>query len=84
VELPPGELPPLLVATSLNKDLRQLIKESESQGWEVPPPRKGGHLKFIPPDGGAPLFHGSTDSDHRALKNHIARMRRHGFVWKGR
>ncbi len=69
---------------SLKKDLHAVLREAENQGWRVEL-RRGGHYKLYPPGGrGIPITTGSTPSDRRALRNRIARMRRYGFVWKGR
>ena len=61
----------------MNKDWKQLRKRAEEQGWRVVA-TMANHLKWIPPNGGQILFSGKTPSDCRALKNHIANMRRLG------
>lgn len=50
------------------------------QGWSEESIKKG--LRLVPPDSSKPMvvLH-RTPSDHRALKNTIAQMRRSGFVW---
>ena len=37
------------------------------------------HWRFRAPDGSTTIFFSGTPSDHRAIKNFIARMRRGGF-----
>lgn len=68
---------------STRGDLRKIIREAERQGWRVETTR-GGHLSFYAPDGENIVTTGSTPSDRRSLDNHIARMRKYGFSWKGR
>lgn len=60
------------------KDLRQLVKQAEKQGWEVT--RTGGdHLKWVSPLG-AFFFSASTPSDIRGLKNLKRDLRVYGFI----
>jgi predicted RNA binding protein YcfA (HicA-like mRNA interferase family) len=65
------------------KELKEVIREAENQGWTVRRSKKG-HLQFFAPDGKSIVVSGGTPSDHRAMPNLIQRLRRHGFVWKGR
>lgn len=59
-----------------NKDLKNLVKSLEDQGWTTRDTRKG--LYLLAPDGvGAVLVH-YTNSDHRAWKNTLAEIRRAG------
>lgn len=60
------------------KDLKDLMRRARDAGWTVKL-TKGGHLKFIPPDNGVPVFTGSTPSDHRAYHNLCAMLRRKGL-----
>jgi hypothetical protein len=69
--------------TSAKKELKEIVREAERQDWRVETTKKG-HLRFYAPDGETLVTSGGTPSDHRALANLIARLRRHGFVWKGR
>lgn len=64
------------------KPMKVLIRKAVAQGWKVT--QTGHGFKWLPPAGdeGAnvtPIFSSATPSDHRALKNHIARMRKAGF-----
>lgn len=60
----------------VDKDFRALAREAIAQGWEVL--ASGRHLKWVSPDG-KPIFSARTPSDHRAVRNHLALMRRAGF-----
>lgn len=57
-----------------NRDLRAILVEAEQRGWGVEQTRKG-HLKLTHPTG-AVVFAASSPSDHRAIKNMEARLRR--------
>jgi hypothetical protein len=61
-----------------SKDLQQLIKEAECQGWMVVPTSKG-HYKWLSPLGDF-FFSASTPSDHRVIKNIQRDLTRHGFI----
>jgi hypothetical protein len=62
----------------MRKDLRQIAITAAHQGWRVTR-TGGGHLRWTSPTG-APVFSGSTLSDHRALRNIEMQLRKHGFV----
>ena len=55
------------------RDLRRVVVE---QGWVVET-RRSGHLAWKPPKG-SPYFSSATPSDHRALMNLKAALRRLG------
>lgn len=59
-----------------HKRLRPLIEFALNEGWRVVR-TPGGHLKFTKA-GLAPVFTGSTPSDHRADRNGRAQLRRAG------
>lgn len=63
-------------ACSKTKDL---ITEAEAQGWRVERTRNG-HITFLSPDGQHRIVCGGTESDHRAVRNTRARIRRAGLV----
>jgi predicted RNA binding protein YcfA (HicA-like mRNA interferase family) len=65
------------------KELKEIVKAAEKQGWRVETTKKG-HLKFLAPDGINGLTTGGTPSEHRAIANLLASLRRYGFKWKGR
>lgn len=60
-----------------NRELRDLVRRTTSQGWNVRR-TNGGHLAFEAPDGGT-VYAAATPSDgHRAIRNTRAELRRHG------
>lgn len=63
---------------STQKELRQIIREAERQGWRVEH-RK--HIHFYAPDGKNIVIAPSTPSDSRWKQNLIADLRRYGFRW---
>lgn len=61
------------------KDVRQIIELCQQHGWRV---RHGKHwIVYSPIAGKRPVFIGSTPSDHRALLNIRARLRRAGATF---
>jgi predicted RNA binding protein YcfA (HicA-like mRNA interferase family) len=68
---------------SVKKELKEIVKSAENQGWRVERTKKG-HLKFLAPDHENIVVAAGTPSDHRALTNLVSRLRRFGFEWKGR
>ncbi len=60
----------------MNKELKELMRRAECQGWRVD---VGNHHKWYAPDGRTIVVTGSSESDHRALHNTKARLRRAGF-----
>jgi len=67
--------------SSTSKQIRDLLKEAERQGWTVDERRKGYLLKS--PDGVTMVSLHKTPSDHRWLQNTLREMRKGGFEWKG-
>jgi len=65
------------------KELKEIAREAERQGWRVGKTKKG-HPQFFAPDGENIITAAGTPSDHRSIDNLIARLRRYGFKWKGR
>lgn len=59
------------------KDVDQVIKVLRAQGWRCELTRNN-HWRLTPPGGGTPVFHSSTPSDHRGIKNLKAILRRRG------
>lgn len=64
------------------KDYNAVIAAAVKQGFRVV--KKGSKLMLMAPDGVNKVTCAATPSDHRAVKNLIARLRKFGFVWKGR
>lgn len=62
-----------------SKEITKLVKALEQQGWRVEL-RGSGHYMAFPPDKARhPVVFASTPSDHRALRNILARLRREGY-----
>ena len=68
---------------SLKKELREILREAQRQGWRVELGR-GGHYKLYPPESDEIVATGSTPSSPLSLVKLVARMRRLGFRWRGR
>jgi predicted RNA binding protein YcfA (HicA-like mRNA interferase family) len=60
-----------------SKDLRQLIKQAEKQGWRVKV-TGGNHLKWLPPRGQF-VISSFSPSDPRAIKNLTKQLEKEGF-----
>jgi len=56
--------------------LRELLPRLRQQGWRI---EKHKHIKMYSPDGRHLIVCGCTESDHRALRNTMSRLRRAGF-----
>lgn len=66
---------------SYAKDVKNLLKEAEKQGWRVQEKKKGWML--YSPDGVTQVMIHKTATDHHALDNAISLMRPGGFEWRG-
>lgn len=71
-----------MAGKGLGKDAKKLVKEAEKQGF-VAKEKKNGWMLTVPNGQGSVMIH-KTPSDHRALKNAVARLRRYGFKSDGR
>ncbi|MFF9785658.1 hypothetical protein [Streptomyces nigrescens] len=60
------------------KDLKQLRKKLEEQGFEVVPTKKNHYLVYKGKDFVTALP--STPSEYRGMKNSLADLKRFGFV----
>ncbi len=60
-------------------DLQCLIRQAQQQRWSVEV-RRGGHLCWRAPCGGAQVFSASSPSDWRNLANLKSCLRRHGLT----
>jgi hypothetical protein len=65
------------------KDIEHIIRMARRQGWRVEK-AKSGHWMLYSPDGSAIVVASATPSSHRSVEQTIAKLRRCGFVWKGR
>jgi hypothetical protein len=64
---------------SSNKDVNDLIKEAQRQGWTITMTRSN-HLKWVSPMGDF-FFSSSTPSDGRRVVNKISQdLRMNGFI----
>jgi hypothetical protein len=63
---------------SAKKELKEIVKAAEGQGWKVKTNKKG-HSMFYAPDGINIVTAGGTPSDHRAVANLLSDLRRNGF-----
>ncbi|MFF2184594.1 hypothetical protein [Streptomyces sp. NPDC058155] len=62
----------------MNKEVRDLIKRVEAQGFEVTRTKKG---HYMVRKGGEPVtIISGTPSDHRSLKNSKAHLKRAGYI----
>lgn len=60
-------------------DLNKVIEAAKRQGWRVDRTKKQ-HWRFLSPDRNQPpIIFSGTPSDHRAIKNLVARLRRAGL-----
>ncbi len=57
------------------KDLRELARQLERQGWRREQ-RPGGHIVLVPPHGGRPLVLSNSPRNDRALDHALADLRR--------
>lgn len=65
----------------MNKDMKELVKALEKQGYVVEQ-TKNGHLRVRNAGGVVIATMASTPSDRRSRLNAIAALRRSGFTWK--
>lgn len=68
----------------MKKRMRELVKDLRQHGFVVTL-TGGGHLKVTHPDKPGIVFMPSTPSDHRAVENTLAQLRRtFGYIapWK--
>jgi predicted RNA binding protein YcfA (HicA-like mRNA interferase family) len=63
------------------KDIEQLKRKAEKQGWTVEV-TNGGHRRWTSPQG-EKVFSALTPSDHRAIKNIIKELARRGYTPQG-
>jgi len=68
---------------SAKKELKEVIKAAERQGWRVEETKKG-HYWFFAPDAVNKVLAAGTTGGGKGMGNLIAKLRSYGFVWKGR
>lgn len=61
-----------------NRQMNEVIREAVAQGWRFGKARNN-HVKMMTPDGRV-VFGPSTPSDHRAILNFKAKLKR---TWSG-
>jgi predicted RNA binding protein YcfA (HicA-like mRNA interferase family) len=59
------------------KDMQQLARKAEKQGWVIEI-SKGTHMKWTSP-AGEKVFSSYSPSDHRAIQNTIRELRKKGY-----
>jgi hypothetical protein len=64
------------------KEYREIVAEAVRQEWRVEETKKG--FRLLAPNGVGAVTFDTTESDSRAVRNTVARMRHHGFEPKGR
>jgi CBS-domain-containing membrane protein len=65
--------------TMADKDLNKLLRKAEKQGWRIVE-RSSGAILCYSPDGETVATAHKTQSDHRALRNFTAQLRKGGFT----
>jgi len=65
------------------KDIKQLKRLAEEQGWTVEITSKS-HLRFLPPDKTKPqVFMSGETCSHAGFRNGLSQLRRAGLVVSG-
>jgi chemotaxis response regulator CheB len=62
------------------KEIREIVVKLREQGWRVPPPMRGGHLKCYAPDGETIVTIPASPGGGRAMQNIKAELKRAGAV----
>jgi len=60
------------------KDMEQLVRAAEAQGWRVAKTR-GGHWKLFSPDGVHIVVAAATPGSASSVRNTLAALKRYGF-----
>ena len=60
------------------KDIQEIIRQLEAQGWVVTASRGSGHWRCEAPGGRGIVFMSATPSDYRSLRNTKGHLRRLG------
>jgi hypothetical protein len=64
----------------VDKDTKKVLEEAERQGFTTRRTSRG-HIQVRDQNGQIVAVFSGTASDHRALRNGIAQLKRAGFVW---
>ena len=64
----------------MGDELRKVRSAAAAQGWRVVEV-KNGWMLYPPDPAQSPVLVHKTESDQRAIRNTIGRMRHRGFVW---
>lgn len=64
----------------MGDELRKVRSAAAAQGWRVVEV-KNGWMLYPPDPAQSPVLVHKTESDQRAIRNTIGRMRQRGFVW---
>lgn len=60
-------------------DWKFIRKRAEAQGWRIIKGKRTSHLRWLSPDGKHTIISSGSPSDWRAIKNHIALLRKGGY-----
>lgn len=67
---------------SQGKEIRDIIRQLEAQGWTVSLAKRSGHWKAMAPDGKGIAYFPKTPSDWRSVANTKSRLRKLGATIK--
>lgn len=70
----------VLAALKIHRDYRDIVKELKANGFEVIRARRRCHIHVLDIDGNLVAVFPATPSDHRALENTRAQLRRAGAI----
>lgn len=70
------------MSTEAKRQIHDIVREAERQGFVRDD--RGRHTILIPPGTVRRLALPVTPRSDRAVRNSLALLRRHGFVWRGR
>lgn len=61
-----------------DRELKKIALVAVEQGWRITMTGSG-HLRWLPPQGGSPVFTASTPDDYRTVRNCRSSLRRAGL-----
>lgn len=68
------------MSAARKKLIKKLFEEADKQGWRRRDTKDG--VQLLAPNGVGIVTVHLTETDHRAFKNSLTRMRSHGFQWE--